>query len=159
MRTPLSSLIPSLAALALAGACAHNPQPAAPAPQAAPPPAAAPAPAPAPQVPAAATPTPAPAAVDLSGDWNFVADFPGQRMVGLIQLRRSGSSYVGTATPADAEGSATLTSLTLTGNRVEMVFESPDGEARAVAVLADPKTMNGTVSYAGSSGPFTARKQ
>jgi hypothetical protein len=66
---------------------------------------------------------------------------------------------VGTATPAEAEGSATLTSLTITGNRVVMVFESPDGEARAVAVLADPKTMNGTAEYAGSTGPFTARKQ
>jgi hypothetical protein len=163
MRTPLSSLIPSLAALAMAGACARNPQAAGPAPQAARPPAATPAPAP--QVPAAAAPmpgavpAPAPAAVDLSGDWSFVADFPGQRMVGMIQLRRSGSGYVGTATPADAEGSASLTSLAIGGNRVVMVFESPDGEARAEAVLADPKTMIGTVTYAGSTGPFTARRQ
>lgn len=65
---------------------------------------------------------------------------------------------MGTATPADAEGSATLTSLTVSGNHVEMVFESPDGEARAAAVLADPRTMNGTVVYAGSTGPFTAHK-
>ncbi len=39
-----------------------------------------------------------------------------------------------------------------------MVFESPNGEARAAAVLADSKTMNGTVVYAGSTGPFTAHK-
>ncbi|MGA2384556.1 MAG: hypothetical protein ABSG61_14105 [Gemmatimonadales bacterium] len=161
MRKPLSPFLPALAAVLLLGACAHNPKPAAPAPQAAP---AAPTPAarpPAAPTPAAPAPAPAvaPAAVDLSGDWNFVADFPGQRMAGVIQLRRSGSSYVGTATPADAEGSATLTSLTISGSHVVMVFDSPDGEARAEAVLADPKTMNGTVTFAGSTGPFTARKQ
>ena len=160
MRSAMSSFPPALAAVLLAGACAHTPAPAAPAPQAAAPaaqPSAAPAPAPAP------APVPAPAAaaaeVDLSGDWNFVADFPGQRMVGLIQLRRSGSGYVGTASPADVEGSATLTALTISGTHVEMVFDSPDGEARAVAVLTDPKTMNGTVSFAGGTGPFTARRQ
>jgi len=161
MRTALSPFLPALAAVLLLGACAHNPAPAAPAPRAAPAapaalPSAAPAPAPTPAAPA---PAAVPAEVDLSGDWNFVADFPGQRLAGLIQLKRSGSSYVGTATPADAEGSATLTSLTISGNRVEMVFDSPDGEARAVALLADPKTMNGTVSYAGNTGPFTARRQ
>ena len=153
MRTALSPFLPALAAVLLAGACAHTPAPAAPAPQAAPA-------APAAQPSAAPAPAPAAAAeVDLSGDWNFVADFPGQRLVGLIQLRRSGSGYVGTASPADVEGSATLTALTVSGTHVEMVFDSPDGEARAVAVLADPKTMNGTVSFAGSTGPFTARKQ
>ena len=153
MRTVLSPFLPALAAVLLLGACAHNPTPAAPAPAAVPAPAAQPSAAPAP------APAAVPAEVDLTGDWNFVADFPGQRMVGVIQIRRSGSSYVGTATPADVEGSATLTSLTISGNHVEMVFDSPDGEARAVAVLADPKTMNGTVSYAGNTGPFTARKQ
>lgn len=158
MRKSVSSFLPALAATLLLGACSRNPQPAAPAPRAAPAPSA-PAPAaPAPAAPAAPAAV-APAEVDLSGDWNFVADFPGQRMIGLIQLRRSGSSYTGIATPADVEGSATLTSLTITGNRVVMVFESPDGQARAVAVLADPKTMNGTVTYAGNTGPFTARKQ
>jgi hypothetical protein len=156
MRTVLSPFLPALAAVLLLGACAHNPAPATPAPQAAPAaPAAQPSAAPAP-APARAA---APAEMDLSGDWNFVADFPGQRMAGLIQLRRSGTGYVGTATPADAEGSATLTSLTISGTRIEMVFDSPDGEARAVAVLADPKTMNGTVTYGGSTGPFTARRQ
>ena len=161
MRSAMSSFPPALAAVLLLGACSRNPTPAAPAPQAAPAapaaqPSAATAPAPAP---APAPAAPAATAVDLSGDWSFVADFPGQRMVGLIQLRRSGSSYAGTATPADVEGSATLTSLTVSGNRILMIFETPDGEARAEAVLADPKTMNGTVSYAGSTGPFTARRQ
>jgi hypothetical protein len=96
--------------------------------------------------------------VDLSGEWTFVAEFPGQRMVGLIQLTRTGTAYAGTATPTDVEGSATLTALTIVGNRIVMVFDTPDGEARAEAVLTDAKTMNGTVTYAGSSGPFTARK-
>jgi hypothetical protein len=145
MRTPLSSYLPALAAIALSGACAHNPQPAAPAPQAAPPPAASPTRA-------------APAAVDLAGDWNFVADFDGQRMVGVIQLRRSGTAYTGTATPSDAEGSASLTSLTIVGSRVVMLFDTPDGEARAEAVVEGGNTMNGTVTYAGHSGNFTARK-
>jgi hypothetical protein len=153
MRTALSPLLPALAAVLLLGACAHNPEPAAPSPQVMPAAPAQPSAAPAP------APAAAPAEADLTGDWNFEADFPDQRMVGVIQLRRSGSSYVGTATPADAEGSATLTSLTTSGNHVEMVFDTPDGEARAEAVLADPKTMNGTVTYAGSTGPFTARKQ
>jgi hypothetical protein len=178
MQKPLSSFTVALAALALLGACARNPQAAAPAPQAAPqsapaaapsgpPPAAAPAapsPAAAPSAPAPAAAPSAPAAVppatvDLTGDWDFVVEFPGQRMVGVIQLRRSGSSYTGTATPAEAEGSATLTSLAITGTRVVMVFDSPDGQARAEGVLADSRTMNGTVTYLDSTGPFTARKR
>lgn len=153
MRTPLSSFLPALAATLLLGACAHNPTPAAP--QVAPQPAAAPAPA-AP-APAAAAPA-APATVDLSGDWNFVAELGGQEMVGVIQLRRSGTAYVGSATPSDAEGSGTLTSLTIEGSRVVMVFDTPEGEARAEAVLAGGSTMNGTVTYAGHTGPFSARK-
>jgi poly(3-hydroxybutyrate) depolymerase len=154
-----STIVSALTALALLGACSRNPQPAAPAPVAAPPaspPAAAPVPAPLPT--AAPAPAAEPATPDLSGDWNFVVDFPGQRMVGLIQLRRNGSDYTGIATPADAEGSATLTALTIDGNRVVMVFDSPDGEARAEAVLADDKTMNGRVTFQGNTGPFTARK-
>ncbi len=157
MRTLPSSLPAALAAFALAGACARTPQPAAPAPQSAPqlaPTAAAAPAAPAPAAPAAAQS----AAVDLAGDWSFVADFPGQRMVGVIQLRRSGTSWVGSATPEGADGSATLLSLTFDGSRVVMLFDTPDGEARAVAVLADPRTMNGTVSMAGHTSPFTARK-
>jgi len=158
MHRQSSSFVPLLAAIALAAACAHNP-PQTPAPQPAAAAAPAPAPAPAPAAAPAAAPAPAaPAAVDLSGDWTFVAEFPGQRMVGLIQLTRTGTAYAGTATPAEAEGSATLTSLTIVGNRIVMVFDTPDGEARAEAVLVDAKTMNGTVTYAGSSGPFTARK-
>jgi len=152
MRTSPCISLPALAALAVLGACSRNPAPAAPAPAPQPAPAAAP---------AAVAPAPAavqPASVDLSGDWNFVVDFPGQRMVGVIELRRNGTAYVGTATPADAEGSATLTSLTFDGSRVVMVFDSPDGEARAEAVLADPKTMNGTVTFQGNTAPFTAKK-
>jgi len=152
MRKNLSSFSAALG-LTLLAACARNPQPGAPAPQAAPA-AAAPAPKPAP----AAAPAPAPAELDLSGDWSFVIDLPGQRMTGLIQLRRSGSSYAGTATPADIEGSATLTSLSLSGNHVIMTFDSPEGEARADAVLSDPKTMNGTVNFGGNTGPFSAHR-
>ena len=148
MRSAIPLSIPALAALALVAACAHNPPPAAPAPQSGP-------------AAAALAPKPAQAAAaeaDLSGDWSFAVDFPGQRMVGLIQLRRSGTGYVGTATPSDVEGSATLTSLTVSGTHVTMVFDSPDGEARCEAVLTDAKTMHGTVTYAGNTGPFTASK-
>ena len=164
MRTAAPVSAPALAVLALLGACSRNPVPAAPAPASPPAPAAAPAapaPAPAPAAAPASAPAPAavpPATVDLSGDWNFVVDFPGQRMVGLIQLRKNGAAYTGVATPAESEGSATLTSLTTDGTRVVMVFDSPDGEARAEAVLADPRTMNGTVTFQGNTGPFTAKK-
>jgi len=150
------SSFPAVVGLVLLAACARNPQPSAPAPQGAPAaqpgaPAAAPPPKPA--------PAPAAAEVDLSGDWSFVIDLPGQRLTGLIQLRRAGSGYTGTATPAEVEGSATLTSLTISGPRVVMVFDSPDGEARAEAVLAGSDTMHGTVTYGGNTGPFTAHRQ
>ncbi len=143
MRNAVRSSVPALAALVLLGACSRNPQPAAPAPQAAP---------------AAAPAAVQPAAVDLSGDWNFAVELPGQRLLGVISLKRDGTHYSGTATASEGGGSATLTSLTIEGNRVVMVFDTPDGEARAVGILADARTMNGTVEYAGQRGPFTARK-
>jgi hypothetical protein len=152
MRLPFSP-IAFAGCFGLVAACSHNPPPAAPAPQ----PAVAPAPMP------AAAPAPRPAAapssaVDLTGDWDFVADLSGREMGGVVQLARSGSGYTGSATPANANGSAPLSSITITGSSVVMVFDTPNGDARIQATLSGVNEMKGTVQYAGYSGNFTAHR-
>ena len=151
-------------------ACASNPQPAATAPQPAAAPAAAtattsaaatvPAPPPAP-APAPAPPAPAalPVAVDLSGDWTFSVDVGGESIGGTMSFTRSGGSYTGTVSP-DGMASFALRSSQITGNRVQMTFDAPDGEAVFDGeISADRRSLTGLVVYNGQTMAFSATKR
>jgi hypothetical protein len=147
-RTP--ALLMAVAALA---ACARGPRPAATAPQPALAPAAAAAPA------AATVPPAAPAPVDLSGEWSFTVDLGGQTIGGTITLTRSGTGYTGQALP-DGMSAAPLRSAQITGSRVQMVFDAPDGEAVFDGQLsADRRSLSGTVAYNGQTLTFNATKR
>jgi hypothetical protein len=150
MRKSLLFLVPSVTLLV---SCSSNPQPAGPAPDPAPRPAAgAPAPTPTPA-------TPAPAAPDLSGSWDFSVDAGGQVIPGEITLERSGAGYTGTVTP-QGMSPATVRTLTLTGRRVTMLIDTPDGEATFEGTLGeDGRSLTGNVSFQGQTLPFTARKR
>jgi hypothetical protein len=148
--------VPSPGALLLAAACAAQPAPAPPAPQPAAAPAAAPAPAP------AAAPAPAPAAattVNLAGEWDFTVDAGGMTVAGEMSLQRSGPSYTGTVTPQGST-SATVRTVTITGQRIVMVIDTPDGEAVFEGTLdPDGRTMSGAVAFQGQVMGLTARKR
>lgn len=142
-------------ALALA-ACSRTPSPAAPAPAPVPPAAPA-APAPAAPVPAAA---PAAAtAVDLAGIWDFTVDTGGQVLPGDMTLQRSGTTYGGTVSP-QGMGTLDIRSVVISGMRVVIVVDTPDGEAVMDAVLAaDGRSLSGAVAVQGQPMPFSARKR
>lgn len=140
-------------AAALLAACSSNPQPAAPTPMPAPAPAA---PAPAP----AAMPDPAPAGgVDVVGTWDFTVDAGGQTIPGEMVIGRSGSAYTGTVTP-QGMSAATIRSVTISGNRVTLLVDTPDGEATFDGTMAaDNRTLSGTVAFQGQALGFNARKR
>lgn len=155
-----------LAALVAAtAACSRNPSAAAPAPAApaAPPPGAAsatPAPAATPAVPATPAPAPAPAgAVDLAGEWTWSLDIGGQAIAGTMTLTRSGASYGGTVVPEGMQP-GNVRSVVITGERVTITVEAPEGEAIVEATLsADRRSLSGTLSYNGMAGPFSGRRR
>ena len=142
-----------LLGLAVLAACSKNPAPATapqPAPAAAP---AAPPPAPAP------APAAAPAAMDLSGAWTMSVDAGGQMIPVDINLARSGSNYTGSL-EAQGQGNATLTALTIEGDRLSMTFSGPNGDAVFRGTLsADRRSAAGNLDYAGQNFPFTMTKR
>jgi hypothetical protein len=134
----------SIAALA---ACSSNPPPASPAPM----------PAPAPAAPA---PAAAPAAGrDMSGTWDFSVDAGGQTIPGEMVVTRSGSGYGGTITPQGMNQGA-IRSVTVTGDRMVMVVDSPEGEVTFNGTLtSDGRAVAGTLLYQGQTLNFTMRKR
>ena len=139
-------------------ACSSNPQPAGPAPAPAPA-ATAPPPATA-STPAAATAPATGAARDVGGTWDYSVDAGGQTIPGEMTLTRSGNNYTGMSTP-QGMGTATIRSVTITGDRVVIMIDSPDGGDISVeAVLsADGRSMAGIVNFQGQQLPFNARKR
>jgi hypothetical protein len=136
---------------ALVGACAQNPGPAAPDPQAAP--AARPAP-------AAATPAPVPApepVTDLAGEWDFVATLGGESVGGTLTLTRADTVYRGSAVAHEGEVYP-LISLTLTGPKIVMLFETPSGAARVECTLTGFSELKGALLMGDQTGTFSARK-
>lgn len=155
----------ALAALLLASAaCSRgpSPSPAAPAPAAPTPgaPAAAPTPAATPSVPANTPPAPpATGTADLSGEWGWSVDIGGQAVSGTMTLTRSGTTYGGSVVP-DGMTPATVRTVTIVGDRVTIMIDTPDGEATVEATLsADRRALSGTLAFNGMTGQFNGRRR
>jgi len=165
-----------LAFVAALAACSRNPQPATPAPQAspAPRPAVTPAVAPTPSAaparvtaptpaaapaPAAAAPAPAPR-FELAGDWDWTATFQGQPFDGTMSFQSSGGSYSGVMRVA-GQFDATVRTVTVTGNAVRAMLDSPQGEMVLEAQFTDANTLSGLVNVlaAGEAASFSATRR
>lgn len=156
--------------LVAAAACSGNPSTNAPAPAPAPgTPSAQPAPAATPSVPASTPAAPAAAApaapaaavtaADLTGDWGWSLDLGGQTISGTMTITRSGASWGGTVVP-DGMQPATVRTVTITGERITIAVDAPEGEAIVEGTLtADRRTLSGTLTYNGMAGSFTGRKR
>lgn len=146
-----------VAVAALLAACSSNPQPAAPAPM--PAPAAAPMPAAPAPAPAAMAPAAPAGGVDVVGTWDFTVDAGGQTIPGEMVITRSGSAYGGTVTP-QGMSAATIRTVTISGTRVTVLIDTPDGEATFDGTMtADNRTLSGTVAFQGQALGFNARKR
>lgn len=159
-----------LAFVAAFAACSRNPQPATPTPQAAPGPPAAPAPRPvaAPAAVSAPAPTPAPAPApapaaarfELAGDWDWTATFQGQPFDGTMSFQSSGGSYSGLMR-VGGQFDATVRTVTVTGNAVRVMLDSPQGEMVLEAQFTDANTLSGLVNVlaAGEAASFSATRR
>ncbi|OGT99013.1 MAG: hypothetical protein A2085_08540 [Gemmatimonadetes bacterium GWC2_71_10] len=153
----------ALALLALTAACSRNPASPAPAPATAPAPAPAPAPAATPVAPPTTPAAPAPAtgaAADVSGDWTWSTDIGGQVIGGSMSLTKSGTTYSGEVVP-DGMAAATVRTLTIAGDRITIVVDTPDGaEAIVEATLTpDRRAFSGTLAFQGQTSSFSARRR
>jgi hypothetical protein len=167
---PTAVRLIALTFVALTAACSRNPAGTAPAPA----PATAPAPAATPvappttpavpaATPAAPAPDPAPATgavADVSGEWTWTTDIGGQVIAGSMSLTRSGTSYSGQVVP-DGMSAATVRTITINGDRITVVVDTPDGtEAVVEATLtADRRAFSGTLTYQGQTSSFSARRR
>ena len=153
----------ALALLALTAACSRNPASPAPAPATAPAPAPAPAAAATPVAPPTTPAAPAPAtgaAADVSGDWTWSTDIGGQVIGGSMSLTKSGTTYSGEVVP-DGMAAATVRTLTIAGDRITIVVDTPDGaEAIVEATLTpDRRAFSGTLAFQGQTSSFSARRR
>ena len=129
----------TLPVLVTLAACSTNPPPSATAPAA-----------------AAAT---APASRELTGTWDFSVDAGGQIIPGEMNITRSGTSYGGTLVPQGMD-QATIRSATVTGDRVVITVDTPNGEAIVNATFnTDGRSFAGSVVYNGQTLGFTARRR
>ncbi len=142
----------------LCAGCARHPAPAAVTPRAAPAPAHASAPAPAPAHASAPAPVPA-EAPDLSGRWQYTATLGSAVIDGTLTLVRSGASYAGGATASIADDPVPMTAMTVTGSRIVMLFDTPNGEARVEGTVSGGTVISGTVAVGDRTGSFKAQKQ
>ncbi len=159
----------ALALFALTAACSRNPATSAPAPAPAPeatpvaPPTTPTVPAATPAAPAATPEAPAPAAgaaADVSGDWTWSTDIGGQVIAGSMNLTRSGANYSGQVLP-DGMSAATVRSITINGDRITIVVDTPDGTEAVVdaTLTADRRAFSGTLTYQGQTSSFSARRR
>lgn len=93
------------------------------------------------------------------GTWDFTVDAGGQTIPGEMVIGRSGAAYTGTVTP-QGMSAATVRTVTINGQRVTILIDTPDGEATFDGTItADNRTMTGTVAFQGQSLGFNARKR
>ena len=112
-----------------------------------------------PAVPAAATPAPAaaPAAVNLSGQWDAVADANGQPFPFLLVLKIDGENVTGSS--SSQLGDSTLKSGTWKDGKLVFQLEGQNGTISMSATVVDGK-LSGEFDYAGQlSGRWVAVKK
>ncbi len=129
----------------LLAACASSPQAA---------PRATPAPSPQATAPA---PAPAPAPVSAAGVYDFSTNVQGMTVTGVVTVTmtdgRAGGTIATSATPE-----VPIKSVTVEGQKVTVVADSPDG-AVSLEFNMNGQDFTGTWWYGGESGSLTGRKR
>lgn len=86
-------------------------------------------------------------APNLHGNWDFLMDVGGEPSFGLMSIGFVGSAYGGSLTPVRT-APVVLRTITLTGNSIQMVVASRDGDVLFNGTLsAKGDRMCGTVTY------------
>jgi len=97
--------------------------------------------------------------MDVTGTWDFQVDAGGQTIAGEMNVTRSGGAYGGTISPQGMTP-ATIRTVTISGQRVTILIDTPDGEATLEGTLStDGRTLTGAVLYQGQSLGFNGRKR
>ncbi len=108
----------------------------------------------------AGAPSAAGAASNLHGHWDFLMVPRGMASFGLLSIGFVGADYGGSLAPART-APVVLRKLTLTGNAIQMVVASTEGDVRFDGKLsAKGDFMCGTVTYhGGETFPMVAQKR
>jgi hypothetical protein len=108
----------------------------------------------------AGTASPSAAAPNLHGHWDFLMVPRGSLSFGLMSIGFVGADYGGSLAPVRT-APVVLRKITLTGNRVQMVVASTEGDVLFDGMLsARGDFMCGTVTYhGGETFPMVAHKR
>src|SRR5687767_11680833 len=140
-------LIPMIPALALAAAaCSSNPEPNTPAP--------------APTVTQTRAPAPPPKpAFDALGNYDFTTSVEGQTVNGTIEISKKPDGSLGGRVVTDMTGEIPVTSVTVTGMKVDINANMPDGQLTFVMEFKNNDEFTGNWAYSGTSGAFTGKRK
>ena len=99
-------------------------------------------------------------APNLHGNWDFLMDVGGTSSFGLLSIGLIDGGYGGSLTPVRT-APVVLRRITLTGNSIQMVVASQEGDVVFQGILsAKGDRMCGTVTYhGGRTFPMVAQKR
>jgi hypothetical protein len=98
-------------------------------------------------------------APDLAGRWLYNATLGSSVITGTVTLIHSGESYSGSATASTADEPVPMTSMTVDGTRVVMLFDTPDGVVRVAGTVTGGTVINATVTFNDQTGTLRALRQ
>jgi len=100
---------------------------------------------------------PQPPPFDAAGYFEFVTDVDGQAVSGSIELRHAdGGGFTGVLSTSATEP-VPVRSVTVEGQRVTVVSDTPDGPATLILAF-EGDAFTGSWSYAGMSGVLSGKR-
>lgn len=97
-----------------------------------------------------------PPPVDPVGYFEFATDLEGQMVTGSIEIRQGQGGYTGVLSTSATEP-IPVSSVTVAGQQVTVVSQTPDGPATLVLTFAGD-TFTGSWTYAGMSGTMAGKR-
>jgi len=107
----------------------------------------------------ASNPAPSvPAPLNPVGYFEFATDIEGESVTGSLEIRQAeGGGYTGTLTASAAPEPLPIRSVTVEGQTLTVVADTPDGPVTAVLTFTGD-TFTGPWSYAGMSGTMAGKR-
>jgi hypothetical protein len=100
---------------------------------------------------------PQPPPFEPAGYFEFITDAQGTAVSGAIEIRKSeGGGYAGTVSTS-ATDAMPIGAVTVEGQRMTLVSDTPDGPATLVLVF-EGDVFTGSWSYAGMSGVLSGKR-
>jgi hypothetical protein len=99
----------------------------------------------------------APQPLNPVGTWDFTADFEGQEIAGTLEITGSPGAFAGSV-QTDIGPDAPLSSVTIEGQIVTLIAETPDGPA-VLELTVEGDTFGGTWALGAAGGTLRGTRR